>query len=132
MERNVLTIPRGTALAAAARMLADRDIGGAPVCNPDGSVLGIVTKTDLIEAFGAEVLVEDVMYPEVFSLHEDDAVERAIRTMAFEGVHRLVVFGDDGRLSGIVTSMDVMRWLAGLPRSGERNIGVAPPERDPG
>lgn len=128
MERNVLTIPRGTPLKVAARTLADRDVGGAPVCDAAGHVLGILSKTDLVEAFtsGEDQLVEDVMYPEVLSVDAGAPIQAAIHRMAFEGVHRLLVFGEDGKLAGIVTSMDVLRALAGLPRRSDRIIAVAP------
>jgi predicted transcriptional regulator len=67
------------------------------------------------------------MYPEVFSVAPEASVEDAIRMMAFEGVHRLVVLEASGQLVGVITSMDVLRSLAGLPRPGERVIAVAPP-----
>ena len=32
--------------------------------------------------------------------------------MALEHIHRLPIVTDDGRVAGIVTSIDVLRWLA--------------------
>ena len=50
--------------------------------------------------------------------------------MVFEGVHRLVVLDKDCRLVGIITSMDILRDLAGFGRrTTKREIAVAPPER---
>ena len=32
--------------------------------------------------------------------------------MAFEGVHGIPVVDDAGRVSGVITTLDVLRWLA--------------------
>jgi predicted transcriptional regulator len=34
--------------------------------------------------------------------------------MARQGLHRLVVVASDGRVTGILTPLDVLRWLAGF------------------
>jgi CBS-domain-containing membrane protein len=33
--------------------------------------------------------------------------------MAYEGVHRIIVLSEDRKVVGVVSAMDVMRWLAG-------------------
>jgi predicted transcriptional regulator len=53
-------------------------------------------------------------------------IEGAIRSMAFEGVHQLLVVDDDDRFVGVVTSMDILRELAGYPRKPARVFAVAP------
>jgi CBS domain-containing protein len=57
-------------------------------------------------------LVADVMTPTAFVLSESAPVAQAAALMAFEGIHRVPVIGDDERVVGIVTSIDIMRWLA--------------------
>ncbi len=56
--------------------------------------------------------VAEVMTPTAFTLSEDAPVAEAAALMAFEGVHRVPVVADDGRVAGIVTSLDVLRWVA--------------------
>jgi predicted transcriptional regulator len=129
MEPDVFWLAADAPLTRAAEALAERQISGAPVCEPSGEIVGMFTKTELAEYYGAAHetrLVRDVMTPTVVSVHPDDDIERAVSLMAFEGVHRLLVLGD-GRLEGIVTSMDVLRELAGFPRREHRVIAVAPP-----
>lgn len=60
----------------------------------------------------APASVADVMTPTAFTLSEDAPVAEAAALMAFEGVHRVPVVGGDGRVVGIVTSLDVLRWVA--------------------
>jgi len=50
MTRNVVTIAPETTLEQAARTLVDRQIGCLPVVGPDGTLLGLVTETDLVRA----------------------------------------------------------------------------------
>jgi predicted transcriptional regulator len=129
MEPNVAWLPEDMPLKRAAEALAERQIGGAPACDRDGKVVGMFSKTELTEYYGAANdarLVRDVMTPEILAVSPEDPIERAIQLMAFEGVHRLLVFEGD-RLAGIVTTMDVLRELAGFPRRSQRVVAVAPP-----
>jgi acetoin utilization protein AcuB len=50
MTRDVITITEDTPLEEAARIMADNKIGGLPVVR-DGSVVGIITETDLFKIF---------------------------------------------------------------------------------
>jgi CBS domain-containing protein len=129
MEPNVFWFADDTPLRRAAEALAERQISGAPVCAREGCVVGMLSKTDLTEFYGAANdarLVREVMTPEVVAVGPDDPIERVIELMAFEGVHRLLVL-ESGQLAGIVTSMDVLRTLAGFPRRSRRVVAVAPP-----
>lgn len=129
MEPNVFWLADDMPLKRAAQALAERQISGAPVCAREGCIVGILSKTDLAEFHGAANdarLVREAMTPEILAVEPDAPLERAIQLMAFEGVHRLVVL-ERGRLAGIVTSMDVLRALAGFPRRGVRVMAVAPP-----
>lgn len=56
--------------------------------------------------------VGDVMTPTAFTLSEDAPVAEAAALMAFENVHRVPVVAGDGRVVGIVTSLDLLRWMA--------------------
>lgn len=69
--------------------------------------------------------VSDVMSHPVFGLSADASVGRAAALMAYEGVHQLVVFHDDGRIAGVLSSLDILRWLAD-------QAGFVVPRRDRG
>jgi CBS domain-containing protein len=73
--------------------------------------MGIVSKSDLLQRHQGG-RARDVMMPLVFSLAETATVGQAAALMAAEGIHRVVVTARDGSLLGIVSSLDVMRWLA--------------------
>lgn len=69
----------------------------------------------------AKVTAGDVMSPLVLSLHESSNIGQASSLMAYEGVHRLPVISDDGRVVGILSSLDVLRWF------GRRSGYLIPP-----
>lgn len=57
--------------------------------------------------------VADAMTRAAITLPEDAPVSRAAAMMVGRGIHRVLVVSHDGRLSGIVTGSDIMRWVAG-------------------
>ena len=59
-----------------------------------------------------ELSVAEVMTPRVLNLPEDATVGHAAAVMSFEGVHRLVVNTRDGQVAGILSALDILRWLA--------------------
>lgn len=130
MEPKVFWIAMDAPLNRAADELAARDISGAPVCDPRGNLVGVLSKSDLTEVFSSQPdgrVAADIMTPLALTVEPDDSLERAIKLMAFEGVHRLLVVSRGGSLEGIITSMDVLRELAGYGRAGPRVMTVAAP-----
>ncbi|MFN7973050.1 MAG: CBS domain-containing protein [Acidobacteriota bacterium] len=63
----------------------------------------------------AQPAVQDAMTPFVHTLPETATVPEAAALMTREGVHRVAIVDPDGRLVGIVSALDVMRWTALKP-----------------
>ena len=61
--------------------------------------------------------VADVMTRAPLAVPENAQISQAAALMAGRGIHRVLVVSDDGRLSGIVTTSDIVRWVA--ERAGE-------------
>jgi CBS domain-containing protein len=57
------------------------------------------------------VTVSEIMTPMVIGLAPDDSVERAVKLMLTEQVHRLFVMDDDGVLVGVLSTFDILRNL---------------------
>jgi CBS domain-containing protein len=56
--------------------------------------------------------VEDVMTPVTFSVPPTSPIAQAAALMVYEGIHRLPVLDDEGVVVGIVSSLDLLRWIS--------------------
>jgi CBS domain-containing protein len=52
MTRGVVTITPDTALLVAAKLMLDHRVGGLPVLNASGSIIGIFSESDLLRRAG--------------------------------------------------------------------------------
>jgi CBS domain-containing protein len=114
MTTDVICVREDLSLTALATLLLERNLSGVPVVDLAGRPIGVISKTDLLRRDGAPGCVAEVMTPMSFVLHPEASVSQAAALMAFEGVHRLLVVSDDGKVIGLVSSLDVMRWLGRL------------------
>ncbi len=116
MTSDVFTLSTRTSVDDAARSLTLHKVSGAPVLER-GRIVGLVSNTDLVDpryrsrGTGA-VTVAEAMTNAVYGVRPGDPVMLAVRLMAEQGIHRVVVVDDHGKLVGIVSSMDVLRALA--------------------
>jgi CBS domain-containing protein len=116
MTTEVSTIAASASVEEAARRLSELRISGAPVV-AKGRILGVLSKSDLVDpesraANGDRPTVEQVMTPMVYAVRPADPVMLAVRLMAAEGIHRVVVVDQGGKLVGIVSTLDVVHALA--------------------
>ena len=121
MTTNLVVLDVHLTLGEAAAVLAEHRISGAPVVSGSAKPLGIVSRADLLDPRhqGSETTVEAAMTRVLYAVRPTDPVMAAVRLMATENIHRVVVVDGSGLLAGIVTSMDVMRALArGEPEEG--------------
>ena len=114
MTTNLVVIDVHLTLGEAAAVLAEHRISGAPVVSGSAKPLGIVSRADLLDPRhqGSDTTVEAAMTRVLYAVRPTDPVLSAVRLMATENIHRVIVVDGSGLLAGIVTSMDVMRALA--------------------
>jgi CBS domain-containing protein len=117
MTEEVFTLDASASALEAAWALTRRNLGGAPVRDKDGVLIGVLSKSDLVNPepsdwIKGEATVEDIMTPNVLGLYADDPALAAAKGMAEAKVHRAVVYDTDGNLIGIVTSMDIVEAVA--------------------
>jgi CBS domain-containing protein len=90
-------------------------LGCVPVVNEGGHPIGMVTKFDIVEHLAAPTgrlnLVADVMMPLAITLDDRATVAQAAALMAAEDMHHVMIVSER-RLIGIVSTMDITRWLA--------------------
>src|SRR5262245_59819036 len=112
MTRKVFTLSEQTSLEEAAWGLTANAVSGAPVRDRNGHLVGVLSKSDLVDPDrGATQTVSEAMTPALLALRADDPAMDAVRLMVADGIHRVIVMDERGRLAGIVTPMDVLRAL---------------------
>ena len=115
----ILVAPHAT-VAQALRTMVDRDIGAVVVV--DGtSVVGVFTERDLTRRLLDEQdlldrEVREVMTTPVTTVNPSDEVVFIFRLMTEKRIRRLPVI-DGGRLVGIVTERDLLRWVDAVATS---------------
>jgi len=113
MSLNVQCVTDEVSLPALASCLLDGGYGGVPVIDTEGRPVGVVSKTDLLRhGVIPKGRVKDVMTPMSFTLDEDQSVSKAAALMAYEGIHRLPVVDAAGKVVGLLSSLDILHWLA--------------------
>ena len=52
------------------------------------------------------------MMPLAFTLDEHATIDHVAAMMSIEGVHHVPIVAESGCLIGVVSSLDIVRWLA--------------------
>ncbi|GAA2280269.1 hypothetical protein GCM10010145_59870 [Streptomyces ruber] len=138
MTADVVRAAYGTPFKEVARLLVDHRISGLPVVDEDEKVIGVVSGTDLMAhrttasgrsepgrrrtrfttltpvarrraARATAGTAGQLMSAPPVTVHADDTIAEAARTMAGRHVERLPVLDEADRLVGIVTRRDLLR-----------------------
>ena len=140
MERKVVTIAPDATVHELVQLLRAKDLGGVPVVDGDGRLVGMVTEGDLVvedadvraphfvEVLGSLVFLggqkkfEERLQQDggqhgrrhhddrVLTVAPGDPAGRAATIMADERIDRVPVV-DDGRVVGIIARHDIVRML---------------------
>lgn len=145
MTRDVVTVSRETSLKEVATILSDRGISGLPVCDPEGSIVGVVSEGDILRKeqglpagsssvfdwlFGrsdeavaklAARTAGEAMTAPAVTIDAGRPVAEAARLMVERSVDRLPVV-HRGELVGIVTRADLVRAFRRSDEEIEREI----------
>jgi CBS domain-containing protein len=124
ITRDVVTVAPDTPLTEVVALFGEQGISHLPVVDPDGRLVGIVTKTDVVQELGEpsppkprlrkDALVSELMQRQVLTVTEDTTIARASELMAHYRVHALPVVVHKDRLVGLLTSLDVLGWVGGV------------------
>ncbi|MEU2776366.1 CBS domain-containing protein, partial [Streptomyces sp. NPDC007162] len=137
MTSDVVSAVYGTPFKEVARLLAGHRISGLPVIDEDDKVIGVISETDLMERQAGTPDPSDPPHPSRLAaltpsgrrqaakaqartagqlmtrppvtVHADNTIVEAARTMAGSHVERLPVLDEEDRLVGIVTRRDLLQ-----------------------
>lgn len=116
---DVVRVTEDMEVRAVARLFGNEAITGAPVVDGEGHVVGVISQSDLLahtvmpspEGLPATT-AKDIMTPVAVTVEEETPLDEVAARMAQHGIHRVVVVDHAQRVRGIVTSMDIVLWVA--------------------
>ncbi|NJC64444.1 CBS domain-containing protein [Planosporangium flavigriseum] len=132
MTSHVVTLPRETTLAEAARTMREQDIGDIVVSDGAGPD-GLVTDRDIVVRAVAEqrdpatTTIGEILTPDLVTVRPDDTVQSAALLMRDYAVRRVLVCEEDQTLVGIVSigdlaeAIDPESVLGGISRAAPNN-----------
>ncbi len=110
MQKNIISIVDGLEdhfIQCASRMETFK-IGAVVLVNSEGSMIGIITKTDIARAFvavyGGKFLVKDYMTENAVTCRKSDSLKFALSVMNRNDISRLVVTDESGKPLGLITT----------------------------
>ena len=109
MTRDVITANPSTPPEQLARLLLSHSIGGVPVIDETGKLVGMVSGYDVISKPG--ISTAEIMSRGVVSVTESSDVEEIVSLMGLHGIRRVPVC-NDGQLVGIISRSDLLRHYA--------------------
>ena len=142
MTRDVITVPKHLSLRAAAHLLSQHQVTGAPVVDEDGVCIGVISGIDFmhwaengckdrVRTSCRECVCADWQVVEIELLPTEDVaahmssdpvvaspdapIGRLALAMLDAHIHRVIVVDDRGRPVGVVSSTDI---LAAVARAG--------------
>ena len=139
MSRPVRRLTVETPVPDAAAFFLRHGISGAAVTGSQGRPVGVFSMSDIGRAVQGRLarhaertlearepmspakvpaldglekaVVGDLMTPGLFTVFPEATLDEVARTMASQGIHRVFVISEEGELVGVITTMDVLKWV---------------------
>jgi CBS domain-containing membrane protein len=140
MSKNVVAVDLDTPLKDVAEVMARRRVSGVPVLGKSKTVVGVISERDFLSAFGPdgagsfmEVLAaclagtgciavtarkqmaKEIMTTPPLCVGEDTPVAEIARIFAEKHINRVPVVDGSGKLAGIVSRADIVRYSFAIP-----------------
>jgi len=129
--RDVVTASPDQTVREVDEMMDREGVSGAPVVDEDGTVLGIISGTDIrpyLEVSDRDE-VRDAMTSEVITAPEGVTAREALELMYEHKIERVPIVDDDDRLVGLVTMQGILARreydAAARDEDGALRVGVA-------
>ena len=104
-----VTILKDNTVGDALQIMQENKIGGIPVVDNEGMLIGIVTNRDLRFQSDMERKIEEVMTKEnIVTTHETD-LKSAAKVLLENKIEKLPVVDNNGKLIGLITYRDITK-----------------------
>ena len=113
----LVTVSADALLVDVANLLSDTHMSLVVVCNSHGAMVGVITKTDIVQQIGRScesigtTLASDVMTRNVTSCSQTDSLIAVLSMMEKSSFVHLPVIDEKSKPSGVVNAGDALRAL---------------------
>ena len=123
MTLDPVVVSAEASLEEAAHLFRSNAISGLPVVDGTGSLIGVISQTDLVGVMDSplsrligiqpgRLRVGELMTSPAVTISLTDSLPEAARLMLGSRVHRLVAIDDDGRPVGVLSAIDFVALYA--------------------
>jgi CBS domain-containing protein len=108
------TVPSGTSLREAARLMMKYEIGGLPVLTSTGSLVGFLSERDVVKSLDragndtADIPVDEVMRRPAPVFDADASLQQVMTSMTRERLRHVVIM-EGGRIGGVISVGDLVK-----------------------
>ena len=113
----LVTIGADALLVDVAKLLSDPQISLVVVCDSDGAMVGVITKTNIVQQFGhcgesaCTTAAADVMTRDVTYCRPTDSLPDVLSMMGKRGFVHIPVVDEHSKPLGVVNARDALRAL---------------------
>ncbi len=114
MERDVVVVNEDDSIEDAVELMFEKRVGGCPIVNRDGILVGIVTERDLVEYLSrsreVDGYVSDYMTRGVVTVNPNESIRDVMKKMIKKKLRRLPII-NEGILLGMVTVRELLKYF---------------------
>jgi CBS domain-containing protein len=124
-RERLATIAAGAPVRDAADLMSKPHTDLVVVCDQDGGMVGVLTKTDIVAQIrhcagsGCTARVDTVMTRDVISCRPDQSLHDIWLLMKARGLQRIPIVDQGGKPIGIIYARDALQNLLGEVENGE-------------
>lgn len=117
--QRLITIRDDALVTDAAKLLSSTHKSLVVVCNPDGVMVGVISKTDVVrqmarcQGVSCTMSVAAVMTRDVTYCHPNDVLQDVLSIMKERGFVHIPIVDQDSRPSGVLNARDALQVLLG-------------------
>jgi len=121
MTKGVYTVEEETSIAEMLEIMVKHGISGLGVVDEFGDIKGVVSDSDIIDAFASDkelknVKVKDIMMPFSIVAYTDEELSEAIKKMTENRIHRIFVVKEK-KVEPRTLSKDIVLFPVGIVSS---------------
>lgn len=113
MTKEVVAIKTHAKISDAIELMKESNVGGLPVVDQQNRVRAIITERDIANIFANKISgakVSQIMSTNIVTAMPKTTIFEAEKSMISQGFRRLPIVSD-GKLLGIITAMDIIRFF---------------------